>query len=296
MPFSDSNGQLYNSMIVPYTTGPMSLSGILWSQGECNADLNTTSYYQCAFPKLITDWRQQFGAPSAFFSFELLPAYINDSVFSPASLPYERDAQLKGAASLHEYTNTVVVVNAMDLGDPTAPHGSVHPRNKATVALRMSWAARATLYHDLQVVYLNPSYEAAKAVTQSTHIKVTITFVKESLSGGTLVIQPTTCPTQVPPTECMWNEVQTVDGRWWNASASIVGGDDNSALLLSVELPSTASSLRVNATRGNFSPWPVVHVYSAPRSTSLASAAEQGGLWLPALPWYEPVDSADVVE
>ena len=49
------------------------------SQGECNADENDTHYYGCAFPQFIDAWRSEFGAPDAFFGFELLPAYINDS-------------------------------------------------------------------------------------------------------------------------------------------------------------------------------------------------------------------------
>ena len=86
--------------------------------GECNADANTTDYYACAFAPFITDWRSSFGVPDALFGFELLPAYVRDSTFSPASLPFERAAQLTALG-----LPNVVVSNAIDLGDPQAPHG-----------------------------------------------------------------------------------------------------------------------------------------------------------------------------
>ena len=63
-----------------------------WSQGECNADNNETAFYACAFGPFMDSWRQEFrtpahfNGPNAFFGFELLPAYIQDGPFSPASL------------------------------------------------------------------------------------------------------------------------------------------------------------------------------------------------------------------
>ena len=53
----------------------MALTGFLWSQGEANADSNTTDYYRCAFPLFIDDWRAGFKNTNAVFGFELLPAY-----------------------------------------------------------------------------------------------------------------------------------------------------------------------------------------------------------------------------
>ena len=62
-------------------------------------------------------------------------------------------------------------------------------------------------------------------------------------------------------------EVQTTDGRWHNTTISLSA--DETGLLLTAAMD-TGSGVAVNATRGNFSPWPVVVVYS-------------GGF--PALPW-----------
>ena len=158
---------LYNAMVYPYTVGPMALSAFLWSQGEANADSNTTAYYQCAFPLFVDAWRGAFAVPGAFFGFELLPAYIRDASFSPASLPYERQAQLAALA----LPGNVVTANGMDLGDPQAPHGSVHPRNKTAVAARFVAAALPLLY-GIAGAYLNPAYLGAAAVTTGTTLTV----------------------------------------------------------------------------------------------------------------------------
>ena len=45
---------------------------------------------------------------------------------------------------------------AMDLGDPTSPFGSVHPRDKETVGMRLSLAGRAIAYGDNDVYYTGP--------------------------------------------------------------------------------------------------------------------------------------------
>jgi sialate O-acetylesterase len=149
---------LYNSMINPYAVGPMAVSAFLWSQGECNADANQTDFYACAFKPMIQAWRASFSVarPDAFFGFEVLPAYISDASFSPASLPYEREAQLTALA-----LPGVAAANAIDLGDALAPHGSVHPRNKTAVARRLAAAALAQLC----VILLFHSYAISGATT-----------------------------------------------------------------------------------------------------------------------------------
>ncbi len=240
-------------------------------QGECNADANTTSYYGCAFGPFVDAWRNAFGVPDAFFGFELLPAYIRDSSFSPASLPYERAAQL---TALSGRSATVVTANGMDLGDATAPHGSVHPRNKQTVAQRFVAAALPLLY-GIPAAYLNPAYRSASAVTAGTTATVTVSFDPATVGTG-LTIVPSACPVSqgVPADECAWHEIQTSDGAWTNATAAVT--PDGAGLTLTATVASPG--LLVNATRSSFSPWPVVTVYN------------QAGL--PALPWWEAVDDA----
>jgi sialate O-acetylesterase len=287
----------YNAMIAPYLTGPMAVTGFLWSQGECNADNNQTAYYTCAFPLFVDGWRKEFRAPDAFFGFEVLPAYISDSTFSPYSLPYLREAQLT-ALTRHN----VAACNAIDLGDATAPHGSVHPRDKQTVGARIADQA-ASIVYGLPVAFENLAYasavaSSAEAAMLAGTITVQVFFQPGGLASGSLEVRPKACPVDqgVPLSECSWYEVQTLDGVWHNASVSIAA--DTKSLLLSVATAGFGLGLlsasgddgretklsfgkehyEVNATRGNFSPWPVVVVYA--RNTNL-----------PALPWPATVIS-----
>ena len=269
---TSGHSNLYNGLVAPLTRGPMAVDGFLFSQGECDADCNNTAYYRCAFPRFIQDWRREFDVLDAFFSFQVLPAYVNDSGrFNPYSLPYERSAQLQGLTA----GGRVHAANTIDLGDALAPHGSVHPRNKQAVAARMVAAARALVFNDASVAYLSPSYSAATpAPPAGADLVVTVSFAPAPPASGRLMLQPAACPTGIgglPASECSWFEVQTTDGAWHNATGVALSAD---AKRLVLTVPG-AGALTAAATRGFWSPWPVVVLFSA-----------EG---LPALPWWEPV-------
>ncbi len=51
---------------------------------------------------------------------------------------------------------------AMDLGDPTSPYGSVHPRDKQDVGARLVLAGRSVAYGDHSVYYTGPLAKLAK--------------------------------------------------------------------------------------------------------------------------------------
>jgi hypothetical protein len=197
---------------------------------------------------------------------------VNDSNrFNPFSLPYERAAQLQGLAA----GGKVHAANSIDLGDATAPHGSVHPRNKQGVAARMVAAARALVYGDTTVSYLAPRYSGATPSVVNGDIVVTVSFFPAPPSSGLLSLIPAACPVGVgglPLSECSWFEVQTADGAWHNAT-SVGLSSDSKRLILTVA--GAGSGPSAAATRGFFAPWPVVVLFS-----------DEG---LPALPWWEPV-------
>lgn len=50
----------------------------------------------------------------------------------------------------------VFMAVAIDLGDPDSPHGSVHPRDKQDVGIRLSAAGRAVAYNEPSVYYTGP--------------------------------------------------------------------------------------------------------------------------------------------
>ncbi len=51
---------------------------------------------------------------------------------------------------------------AMDLGDPTSPYTSIHPRDKQDVGARLVLAGRSVAYGDHSVYYTGPLAKAAK--------------------------------------------------------------------------------------------------------------------------------------
>ena len=56
----------------------------------------------------------------------------------------------------------VFMAVAIDLGDPTSPHGSIHPRDKQDVGARLVLSARAITYKDSTVYYQGPLADSAK--------------------------------------------------------------------------------------------------------------------------------------
>ena len=56
----------------------------------------------------------------------------------------------------------VFMAVAIDLGDPTSPMGSVHPRYKQDVGTRLSIGARAVVFNDPSVYYLGMLPQTAK--------------------------------------------------------------------------------------------------------------------------------------
>ena len=96
-PKATAGGTLYNSMIAPYTVGPMALKGATWCvhllqsaslhrrcdqevvwphcryQGESN--VGAASYYACGFPSMITRWRELFKNPTMWFGFVQIASF-----------------------------------------------------------------------------------------------------------------------------------------------------------------------------------------------------------------------------
>jgi hypothetical protein len=68
---------LWNTQIFPYTVGPMQFKGVLWYQGEQNANCGgptqtAGSVYSTMLQTMVTDWRVQFKQPGLLFGSCLL--------------------------------------------------------------------------------------------------------------------------------------------------------------------------------------------------------------------------------
>ncbi|XP_038609330.1 sialate O-acetylesterase [Tachyglossus aculeatus] len=152
---------LWNAMIHPLLN--MTLKGVIWYQGEANSVLNT-DLYNCTFPALIRDWRRAFHrgsraqtSPLFPFGFVQLSTMAEESRDVADGFPRIRWHQTAdfGFAPNPQMPNTFMAV-AMDLGDPDSPFGSIHPRDKQTVAYRLQLGARAVAYGEKGLLFQGP--------------------------------------------------------------------------------------------------------------------------------------------
>ncbi|XP_003796927.1 sialate O-acetylesterase isoform X1 [Otolemur garnettii] len=174
---------LWNSMIYPLHK--MTLKGVIWYQGEANMNYNT-DLYNCTFPALIEDWRRTFhngsqGQTELFFPFgfvQLSSVLFEDNPDGGfPQIRWHQTADL-GYVPNVKMPNTFMAV-AMDLGDKDSPFGSIHPRDKDTVAYRLHLGARAVAYGEKDLIFQGPLPEKVEFslmgllnLTYSQEIKV----------------------------------------------------------------------------------------------------------------------------
>jgi sialate O-acetylesterase len=124
---------LYNGMINPLV--PYALRGVLWYQGESNAE--RASEYHDEFAAMITAWRGHFGQGDIPFYWVNLANYKVPGDRTDRTWAFLREAQ----------TQTLSLPNtgqalAIDIGDPN----NIHPTNKQEVGRRLSRLAENRVY------------------------------------------------------------------------------------------------------------------------------------------------------
>ena len=134
---------LFNGMIAPLT--PLRLRAALWYQGENN--IYNASNYACRFPVMIDDWRSHFNAELPFHFVLLAP--VQEPY--PMGFPALRMAQLTVLA-----LPATAVANAFDLGDPSSPGTSLHPRDKQSVGQRLFLTLWRDVYGHTETVAEGP--------------------------------------------------------------------------------------------------------------------------------------------
>ena len=153
-----SPGILYNANIAPVT--PLSLKGIIWYQGESNAD--RADEYKSLFPAFIQDWRKQFRQGDLPFLFVQLANYNDQNNADGLNYAELRDAQ---AAAL-SLPNTGLAT-AIDIGEAQ----DIHPKNKVEVGRRLGLAALKVAYH-IDSTHLSPFYTSMQMSDDSILIHV----------------------------------------------------------------------------------------------------------------------------
>lgn len=122
---------LFENMIRPML--PLGIAGVIWYQGESNANRGAAAEYKRLMTDLIQDWRYWFGNAELPFIQTQLANYMKPSEHQPGSAWARlREAQLQAL----ELPNTGLAVT-IDVGEAD----NIHPKDKKTVGHRLArWA------------------------------------------------------------------------------------------------------------------------------------------------------------
>ena len=150
---------LHNGMIAPL--GETRIRGILWYQGESNAD--QSQEYGRLLPALIDDWRQQFGRSTPVLIVQL-----------PGFGPHRTQPGPSDWAQLREVERRIVAETphaglavTIDVGSPRF----LHPTDKQDVGHRLALLARSLIYRQA-VISLSPSPVAAWHSRGEVHVRI----------------------------------------------------------------------------------------------------------------------------
>lgn len=130
-------GHLFNGKIAPLI--PYALRGMLWYQGENNANSGRGTLYRVQLPVLIEDWRARWGQGDVPFAWVQLPNFRQrgDDPNAPSDWAVVREAMLQ-TLRLPRTGMTV----AIDIGEAN----DIHPKNKQEVGRRLALWALAEVY------------------------------------------------------------------------------------------------------------------------------------------------------
>ena len=143
---------LWNGGIAPLV--PYAVRGIIWWQGETNADSQRGYQYRTLFQALITDWRKHWNNQSLPFYWVQL-----SSVLKEDPTPVESEwAEVREAQAMALALPDTGMAVGIDLGEPP---DNVHPRNKQAFAHRLALIALHNVYGK-DVDFSGPVYKSMK--------------------------------------------------------------------------------------------------------------------------------------
>ena len=195
---------LFNGMIAPLT--PYPIRGVIWYQGENDANNRQALLYRRLFRSLIEDWRHEWGQGAFPFLFVQLPNFAGGAEGSEWPELREAQAMALGLAG----TGMAVTI---DIGDST----DIHPGNKQDAGLRLALAARAIAYGEQGLEFSGPMYR------QTTRQESALRLWFDHAGSG---LQARGAP-------LVGFELAGSDGKFVKADASIAG---SSVILTSPEV------------------------------------------------------------
>eukprot|EP00310_Coccolithus_braarudii_P025044 CAMPEP_0183334410 /NCGR_PEP_ID=MMETSP0164_2-20130417/3020_1 /TAXON_ID=221442 /ORGANISM="Coccolithus pelagicus ssp braarudi, Strain PLY182g" /LENGTH=504 /DNA_ID=CAMNT_0025503537 /DNA_START=229 /DNA_END=1743 /DNA_ORIENTATION=+ len=299
LPNRHVNNLLYNTMIHPYSVGPMALAGFVWYQGESNVDYVDSSgelvslyggaeRYRCTFPEMIRQWREVFAAPEAYFGFVQLSTWCGDG----ESIAEMRTTGQMAALALPK----VGYATQADRGG-RGPYGcDIHPEELSVCARRLATSALYLQYGLAQhAEWESPSFASQLATNSPPSMEVSLSnvsaagleerFPRNYATITTSAAGISNCSTcrlcsaargkcSHRSVKCAWAQLLFADGQWVNATISIAPG--GGALTLTPVVAPTGSSCD-GAPVGSRYGWaalPMMSLYD--KKTGL-----------PVLPWSE---------
>jgi sialate O-acetylesterase len=147
-------GVLFNGAIAPLV--PYTARGVLWYQGERNANGPFTQLYGLQLRTMIADWRARWADEQMYFAWVQLPAFQN-----PQKFPSEPAGW--GVAVRDEMRRTLSVPRTgmaitMDLGGEKAGH----PTNKSDYAARLTRVILHDVYRQPIELCSGPLFRSAQ--------------------------------------------------------------------------------------------------------------------------------------
>ena len=291
-PMPNGPSVLWNTMVAPWTQ--QTFRGVVFYQGESDShrgkNAEAEAYYGCAIRALIRDWRKRFANGHDLAFHQTLLAPIN-TLWGFAGIRLGQQAVFSAAANATEGAalENAGIASAIDAGDPDGPwSGTLHPRNKQELGLRLSLVARALTYGEPSLIHEGPrmaSVSVASVASAATDdvskgsnrsVVATVSFVPSTI-GEHLVLGPPVKSTQMT---CLSGEIPSLCGYFTVvyftnssgsrgepavlqagqalAKASLSG--DRRELILAASIPSNATVSSIEAFNNE---WPVVTLYNA---------------------------------
>jgi sialate O-acetylesterase len=158
---------LYNAMIAPLA--PFAIRGVIWYQGESNANEANAWKYRRLFGSMIQDWRNHWGEGDFPFLFVQLANYKSNQYW-----PVLRESQTATLA----LRNTGMAVT-IDIG----MSNDIHPTDKQDVGMRLARAARHIAYGE-QLEDSGPLFRQATAENGSMRVYFTHADGMQAKSGA----------------------------------------------------------------------------------------------------------------
>ena len=148
LPHPYKPGYLFESGISPWVKFP--IAGVIWYQGESDAEIQDQAQNRQLLTDLITSWRTAFKSPELPFIMVQLPR-INDTGVKSIRLfwPEFRQVQQQVADEMPK----VSCVTTLDLGSTDS---NVHPKRKVEVGERLAAVAAAQVYDKQDVAFSGP--------------------------------------------------------------------------------------------------------------------------------------------